>query len=183
MRETTHLADETLVRFADSELDGRQTARVNSHLEACSSCRQRLAELNEASSAVAALHRDTDSRPLPSPAGPRALLRARLRQSAVPGLLRWPPVLVRGLGYAAAVVVVVALVWNQANVAESAAKPRPDLTPGAVRHVAALDVCSADLGDNSEVQPAVQRLVFAEYGMPDAEAAHYEVDYLITPAL
>src|SRR5262249_21392050 len=60
---------------------------------------------------------------------------------------------------------------------------RRDLTPGAVRPVAVSDICAARLGDNAQVVPAVQRQVFAEYGMPNAEAGRFEVDYLITPAL
>jgi hypothetical protein len=182
MRRATHLTDETLVRYADGELGAREATRVRDHLEACWSCRVRLRDFDAASASAALLHRENAASPLPSADGPRALLRARLRQIAEAGPLRRFE-LVRGFGYSAAAIAAIAVFWTLTMPGESAAKPRPDLTPGAVRQVAASDVCAAELGDNSEVQPAVQRLVFEEYGMPNAETGRYEVDYLITPAL
>jgi hypothetical protein len=82
-----------------------------------------------------------------------------------------------------AIGVLFAVIWVGRTFGEPNAIPRSDLTPGAVRNVAVRDVCRTDLGGNAEVLPVVQRQVFAEYGMPNAEARAYEVDYLITPAL
>jgi hypothetical protein len=87
------------------------------------------------------------------------------------------------IGAAAALAGLAVALWTAARPGERGAVPRRDLTPGAVRQVAMSDVCSERLGDNAEVVPAVQRQVFEEYGMPNAQAKAYEVDYLITPAL
>jgi hypothetical protein len=60
--------------------------------------------------------------------------------------------------------------------------PSRKLTPGAVRKVAKDEVCSANV-QASMVPVALQRRVFEEYGIPNAPANAYEVDYLITPEL
>jgi len=73
--------------------------------------------------------------------------------------------------------------WQGADPTERIAIPRSDLTPGAVRNIAATDVCRAKPSGNAEVMPAIQQQVFAEYGMTNAERRAFEVDYLITPAL
>ena len=85
--------------------------------------------------------------------------------------------LVAGIG------VLLAVIWVGTNSSERNAIPRSDLTPGAVRSVAVKDVCRAELSGNADVLPVVQRELFAEYGMANAEMRAYEVDYLITPAL
>ena len=186
LHENAHLSDETLTLFADGEIGGREEARVRDHLAACWSCRLRLREFEDAITDFARMHREGERGPLPPAEGPRALLKARLREGAStvqrPGFSEW----LRGAGTmrgAAAALALAAVVWLTVGPGERNAVPRSDLTPGAVRPVAASDVCRARLGDNAEVMPALQQQVFAEYGMPNAEARAYEVDYLITPAL
>jgi hypothetical protein len=183
----THLTDETLLRFADGETGGRQEAEIREHLAACWSCRLRLRELDDAIAEVAKMHRQITQPPLPAAEGPRALLRARLRQLAATGP---SPVMkssvhryIRAVALLAAIGGLLILVWPGANSNERAAVPRYDLTPGAVRAVAATDVCRDKLNGNGAVMPAVERQVFAEYGMANAKRRAYEVDYLITPAL
>jgi hypothetical protein len=185
----THLSDEQLVRLTDGEVHGREEARLREHLAACWSCRLRMREFDDAITEVAKVHRDSAGTQLPSPEGPRALLKARLRELASTHQAGLRPPwfynarLRRGIAGFAAIGMLLVGAWLAARPGEHNAVPRPDLTPGAVRTIAASEVCSAGLGDNANVIPAVQRQVFAEYGMPDAETRAYEVDYLITPAL
>jgi hypothetical protein len=182
----THLSDETLLLFAGGEISGRQEAMLRAHLAACEPCRVRLRELDDALAGVARLHRET-APPLPPPDGPRALLRARLRELAAAG----PPPTTNGsfnryalgLALCAAIAALLIVTWQGSKPAERTAIPRSDLTPGAVRNIAARDVCRATPTGNGEVMPALQQQVFAEYGMTNAERRAFEVDYLITPAL
>jgi hypothetical protein len=61
--------------------------------------------------------------------------------------------------------------------------PDSRLTPGATLLVNRSDVCAGSNTKNKPVPAAVQRQVFAEYGIPGADPRAYEVDYLVTPAL
>lgn len=188
MREhDTHLSDETLLLFADGETRGRQQELIREHLAACWSCRLRMRELDEAIAETARLHRRAAHSTLPPPEGPRALLRARLRELAADNShsALWPTInrYTRAFALLAVTVALLVVLWPGPGSTERIAIPRSDLTPGAVRTVAASDVCAGDLSGNAEVMPAVQRQVFAEYGMPNAERHAFEVDYLITPAL
>lgn len=182
-----HLSDEKLMLFADGETHGREQTQIRDHLAACWSCRLRMRELDDAIAEVARMHRENAHRPLPPPDGPRALLGARLRELAAAGpnsgVRLSPDQLIPMVASLAAIAVLIAVIWVATNSNERNAIPRSDLTPGAVRSVAAKDVCAVELGGNAEVLPVVQRQVFAEYGMPNAEQRAYEVDYLITPAL
>ncbi len=188
MREPeTHLTDEELLLFADGESHGRDAANSRDHLAACWSCRLRLRELDDAIAEVARMHRQAMNPPLPPPEGPRALLRARLREMGASGAPSAERVtfnrFLRMGAVFGTVAGVIAIIWIGASTNELDAVPRSDLTPGAVRSRQAMDVCNAELSGNARVVPAVQQQVFAEYGMRDAEARAYEVDYLITPAL
>ena len=188
MRElNAHLSDEKLMLFADGETRGREETDIREHLAACWSCRLRMRELDDAIAEVARMHRQAAHPPFPPADGPRALLRARLRElaSAGPnsGMRLTFNQLTGAVALFAAIGVLLAVIWVGRNSSEPNAIPRSDLTPGAVRTVAVRDVCRADLGGNAEVLPVIQRQVFAEYGMPNAETRAYEVDYLITPAL
>lgn len=173
--ENAHISDEKLILFADGEARGTEESDIREHLAACWSCRLRMREFDDAITEFTRMHRENPYQPIPPADGPRALLKARLRE--MPNTNR------RGAVYAAATLALLAIVWLNENRSDRDAIPRSDLTPGAVRAVAAADVCRARLNDNAEVVPAVQRQVFTEYGMPQAEARAYEVDYLITPAL
>jgi hypothetical protein len=85
---------------------------------------------------------------------------------------------------AASLLVAAALVVHYRNVPDPLARPQRALTPGTVRTVAARDVClSEPSADLREAPKRLQRRVFEEYGMPNARAELYEVDYLITPEL
>ena len=188
MREfKTHLSDEKLMLFADGEIRGREETDIREHLAACWSCRLRMREFDDAIAEVARMHRRASHPPLPAADGPRALLKARLRElaSADPkaGMRLTLNQFAVTVALFAAIGVSLVVIRVGGNSGEPNAIPRSDLTPGAVRNVEVKDVCRADLGGNAEVLPVIQRQVFAEYGMPNAETRAYEVDYLITPAL
>ena len=182
-----HLSDEKLLLFADGEVTGRTERDIRTHLAACWSCRLRMRELDDAIAEVARMHRQTSEPPLPSPDGPRALLKARLREVAEASPHSHVRLDLYGLiGTASACAVagvVLAVIWLGANRSERTAVPRSALTPGAVNSLAASDLCRAPLAANVNVLPAIKRQVFAEYGISEAELRAYEVDYLITPAL
>ncbi|MGB8848765.1 MAG: hypothetical protein WCC76_03550 [Candidatus Acidiferrales bacterium] len=68
--------------------------------------------------------------------------------------------------------------------AERGAEPDPSLTPGATRRVAIDDVCSmAHEEVVAEVSAPLRQEVFREYGIVNAHADDYEIDYLIAPGL
>ena len=183
----THLSDEMLLLFADGETSGRQETAIREHLSACWSCRLRMRELDGAIADVARMHRQAVHPSLPPPEGPRALLRARLRELAAASPSSAVRLSVNRYSHAFAVFATIGallvVVWLGTTSNERDAIPRSDLTPGAVRAVAVTDVCRVQLTGNAEVMPSVQRQVFAEYGMPTPARRAYEVDYLITPAL
>ena len=60
--------------------------------------------------------------------------------------------------------------------------PRRDLTPGATRAIDRQRACA--LSDNvPNIPDALKRQVLKEYGIDEASADRYEIDFLITPAL
>jgi hypothetical protein len=63
------------------------------------------------------------------------------------------------------------------------AAPNPALTPGAAVVESPLNLCRESMPKNKDVPRSIRRRVFQEYGVANAPAKAYEVDYLITPAL
>jgi hypothetical protein len=62
--------------------------------------------------------------------------------------------------------------------------PNRSLTPGAVRQVAVSDVCAMAHEEVVTAVPAsLRQVVFQEYGIANAHADNYEIDYLIAPGL
>jgi hypothetical protein len=84
-----------------------------------------------------------------------------------------------------AAAVVPATNFAATNVApERGAEPDRSLTPGATRRVAIGDVCSmAHEQVVGEVSTPLRQEVFREYGIANAHADDYEIDYLIAPGL
>jgi hypothetical protein len=174
-----HLSDEELVLAADGELDPRRDAQVRAHLAACWQCRTRLRDLEGAIAGFVHLHSATLDPQVPPAAGPRAMLKAQLAAMAAQASARPTgsfPVLV-----AFAAVALLAVYVEMPKHAERAV-PSQKLTPGAVRNVAKDEVCSAN-AQAFVVPVALQRRVFEEYGIRNAQPNAYEVDYLITPEL
>jgi hypothetical protein len=178
-----HLSDQELVLAADGELKPRRDAQVRAHLAACWQCRTRLRGLESAISDFIQVRSATLDPQLPPAAGPRALLKARLaesaRQSASPRRL----VLAQVAGALGLAGVAIALVLFLVPRSATPSVPRRQLTPGAVRSVMKSDVCAVNTGDAFVVPVALQRRVFEEYGIRNARPDAYEVDYLITPEL
>jgi hypothetical protein len=196
-----HISDEDLLMAIDGELSDARAAEVVRHVTACSSCRSRRQQIEDAIGVYVRAHqRNLDSR-IPSAAGPRALLKARIADLPAPPS---PGLFGRGLPplwlqvAAVAVIAILATViaghWNtlregptlrQAAVRQVAAVSIPDssLTPGATILASRNQVCSGSNPNNRAVPASLQRKVFEEYGIPGARSVAYEVDYLITPAL
>ena len=176
-----HLADEELLLVADGEATEALVRHAQTHLAACWQCRERMRTLDDSIASFIRAQREAADPLIPPGDGPRALLRAKLADNA-PVLPRrnWRPVFV---GFAAACAAGVLLLVTQFRGGDTYAKPRRSLTPGAVAARNREQVCAANPENNRVVPVALQRQVFAEYGIPDAKPQAYEVDYLITPAL
>ncbi len=80
-----HLSDEELLLFADGEFSSRHVSQVEAHLAACWDCRSRLKQIEETIADFVQVHHSTLDPRLPSSAGPRALLNARLAEAAATG--------------------------------------------------------------------------------------------------
>jgi hypothetical protein len=192
-----HLSDEDILLVADGETTGKRTKQARQHLEACWYCRARLGELESTIAEFVAFHRSTLDAQLPPVAGSRALLKARLAEvAAEPPTVsqRWHDVLAhaRTAAVACALVLVIALAFRHmhdrnllsAKRVEAAFIPDPELTPGAVRHVALPEVCSMRHEETvREVPDSLRQEVFEEYGLANARPQDYEIDYLIAPGL
>jgi hypothetical protein len=183
-----HLCDRDLLMAIDGELAPRVAAHAAAHLEACWTCRSRRLELESAiASYVRLRHR---APPLPSAAGPRALLKAQLRQMAEARHSNGWAVAARALAWFAAAAAGLAVAWLGASLdrprpfqSAAVAVPDPRLTPGVTVRRSREEVCRESDPNNKSVPPDLRRKVFQEYGLRDAEPSLYEVDYLITPAL
>lgn len=190
-----HLSDQELLMAVDGELSAREVGRVESHLAICWACRARKQDLETAIAGFIRFQRSSFEDQIPPPDGPRALLRAQLNQlmdanCSRPKFLRF---LGQRLGWAALLAALLAagvtlFVWRESaqwRAAEPVAMtvPNPNLTPGAAVLLSQPDVCRGSSANNKMVPAALQKRVFAEYGIRAAEPGTYEVDYLITPAL
>jgi hypothetical protein len=192
-----HVSDQELLLLGDGELPLRRSAEIRSHLEACWICRTRVKEIEDTIvNFVHAYCADFDPK-LPSIAGPRALLKARLAE--VTTVLQKPTWFGRSLFmrpgmYAVAVsIVVIGLLGLSRHmsppqfpvvVVKAPATPNHELTPGATRPVTRSEICSAGYREmNRTVSTSVQQEVFKKYGISGARKEDFEVDYLITPEL
>jgi predicted anti-sigma-YlaC factor YlaD len=203
--EDAHLSDEEMFLVTDGELPSRCAALVHAHLAACWGCRARMAEMEETIAAFARAYRQTLDPRLPSISGPRALLRARLAELASkPEANSWRRLLnftlaTRDARIIGAAVLIAALAGSflvhrstphRASNSALAAQERgvlPDrsLTPGATRRVITIsDVCSMAREEVvSEVSTSLRQEVLKRYGIVNAQASDYEIDYLIAPGL
>jgi len=201
-KKDAHLSDEVLLLGADGELSRRRAAQARAHLASCWVCRTRMAEIENAiRDFVRASHQEFDPE-LPPTDRSRARLKARLSElnrSSRSNAWRYLQLLVNGrsLAYAVAVLMLIAFgarftqrrgeiteqVLNRSEVGADSL-PNPNLTPGFVRPVTLVQLCSA-VHDEVErpVSSTLQRQVFREYGMEGAAPADYEIDYLISPGL
>jgi hypothetical protein len=201
--EDLHLSDQDLLLAADGELPTRRAAQVHSHLAACRDCRARMAEVEATITDFAQAHRQNLDPQLPSSAGPRALLRAQMAElgsGPKSGSWRWAlqfTAAARAAAFACVALVIAAVLGkflfdhgilrgasSAVAVFEQGSEPDHSLTPGATRRVAVSDVCSMPHEEVvGEVSMSLRQEVFQEYGIVNAHADDYEIDYLIAPGL
>jgi hypothetical protein len=203
-KEDAHLSDEEILLAMDGELSTRRAAEMRAHLAACSSCRGRMAEIEGTITTFAQACRESLDPQLPAVSGPRALLRARLAElSSEHQANSWrrlfnPASVARGAAFISAAVFIAIVAGsifvhrptprepNSVIAAfEGGVRPDRSLTPGATRRVAAIsDVCSmAHEEVVREVSTSLRQEVFQRYGIVNAHASDYEIDYLIAPGL
>jgi len=198
-----HLSDQELLLAADGELPTHRATQVQAHLAACWDCRARMAEIERTIVDFARVYRQTLDAQLPSIDGPRAKLRAQLGElgSKCEGGSMWqrfqfaPGLRAAAfLGATVFVCVLAATLFVQhsmrhgagstAVVFEAGAEPDHSLTPGATRRATISDVCSmAHEEVVAEVPTSLRQKVLQEYGIVNASAGEYEIDYLIAPGL
>src|SRR5580698_10647894 len=194
-----HPSDQELLLSADGELSRRRAAEVRVHLAACWPCRARMAEIERTIvDFVRVRNQDLDSM-LPPVAGPRAILKAQLAESVkkAPRETWWQQestlnvqLSVSACAVALLVVLFAGIQYHKSlefhpslrNV--SGLLPDRNFTPGASRPVTMGAICSMQHDDVIHPVPnTLRQRVFDEYGLRDASAENYEVDYLITPGL
>jgi Putative zinc-finger len=198
-----HLMDHDLLRAADGELPGSRARRVRAHLAACSLCRARRAEIEATIADFVHVHRDTLDPQLPSAAGPRALLKSRLAIAAAQsGIASWANILQFFFPRGAVAYVSLALLTcatvsallihhfapPRASISfmpgQIAALPNRTLTPGATRPISISEACSTAHEEVvRDVPTSLRQQVLHEYGIANAHAQDYEIDYLVAPGL
>ena len=203
LKEDRHLSDQELLLAADGELPARVAGQVHAHLAACWDCRARMAEIEGTIVDFARVHRQTLDPQLPYIAGPRARLRAQLGELASkPQASSWRRLFqfaspMRAAAFLWATVFICALAGGllfqhstprgtnlTAALFEAGAEPDRSLTPGATRRATVRDVCSmAHEEVVAEVSRSLRQKVLQEYGIVNANAGDYEIDYLIAPGL
>jgi hypothetical protein len=202
LTENMHISDQELLQTADGELPNRRADLVHAHLAACWTCRARMAEIEGTIADFVRAHRQSFDSELPSAEGPRALLRAQLselaskpRVDSEPWLSRFT-LATRTMAICVAVLTAALVgglmlqhsIQRGVNASvdpfERGALPKHSLTPGATRNVTISDVCSmAHEEVVREVSTSMRQRVLQEYGILNARAGEYEIDYLIAPGL
>jgi hypothetical protein len=202
LSEDLHASDQEMLMAADGELPTRRAAQVHAHLAACWDCRARMAEIEGTIADFARAHRQNLDPQLPPIAGPRALLKAHLAEMASkPEATSWWSFrfnsLARRVAFTCGVFAIAALMgmllfqkfirrgaYSAGTPFERGIVPDRSLTPGLTRRVSMSDVCSMAhekvIGD---VSTSLRQEVFEEYGIANAHASDYEIDYLIAPGL
>jgi hypothetical protein len=190
----SHLSEQELLLAADGELSPARAGEVASHLAECWTCRVRKGEIEESIGDFVRAYRGNLDPLLPSPAGPRALLKAQIAEMASTPegwRTRWfqGPNL-RYAGAALFLAVLALLIYlrpafdpRQSLRVVPVSFPEPSLTPGVAAAMNREQICRSTPPKNRIVPVSLQRRVFEEYGISGAEPRAYEVDYLITPAL
>jgi hypothetical protein len=203
LSEDFHPRDEELLMTADGELSGRRATQVRAHLACCWDCRARMAEIEDTIADFARGYRHHCDPELPPIDGARAQLKTRLAELATkphadswPRFFRFAPTM-RVAAYICVAIFITAAIskifvqppgmntLHSGVVAfEAEMVPNRSLTPGATRQVAVRDVCVMAHEEVVKAVPvALRQQVFQEYGIANANADNYEVDYLITPGL
>jgi|SRR5579884_1006609 len=178
----SHLSDRDLIMALDGELPARESRRVQEHVRACWKCRSRQSELEQAIAHF--VQSQEQELRLPCSAGPRAMLRARMQQVPEQRKPLWWSTWVAAIACGLMIgFIVTRLFIAERHPSVVLAAPNPALTPGAASLALPGVVCGGSSQGNREVDATLRRRVFAEYGITNASAKAYEIDYLITPAL
>jgi len=172
MRLSTHLSDEQLMLVSGRELSWRDAAIARLHLAFCPVCRARSSELKSSMGRYARVYREIF---------PQYTAAKEPRHAPV----YWAFSTAAWIALSALAV----FLWHVSSASHQTtalvregAIPRSDLTPGATRSIDRQRACA--LSDNvPDIPDALKRQVFREYGINEAAADHYEIDFLITPAL
>jgi hypothetical protein len=180
----THLSELDLVMMADGELPARRRAEADAHLASCWSCRERMASLEATITDFVRARNLELNEQLPSAAGPRALLRARL-EAAAQERVSFSFGRLAGAGAVFAAVCLAALVIFGTTVNAEGPKPKFGITPGETRPISLEEVCRNPDAQvvSDDIPEATRQKVFAAYGIKSARPNQFEVDYLITPDL
>jgi hypothetical protein len=190
----SHPSDEELLLELDGEASLHESSRIQKHLAACWECRSRRHDLESGITEFTRFHLREFGSNLPSPDGPRALLKARLAGSAADqpkGTLQPLASLLRhrlslaaaSVTFAIAAYLFLGIAIRKPAAAAVVSLPDIRLTPGATVLVDRRTICQFANVKNKAVSKALQKKVFEEYGIRGAEPSFYEVDYLVTPAL
>jgi hypothetical protein len=199
----SHLSDRDLVLAIDGEISRERGLAVREHLALCPSCRERMSGIEGTIAGFAEAHRPALDSRVPPSAGPRALLKARLADAGTRSRFtmaeRWSGYLgqyaprrstwlalagILLLAFTIGIRVAPDMLDLGSAPLEWTAAPSPRLTPGETIALTKEDICRADSPSRERVVPAaLQREVFAEYGIANPSPGAYEVDYLITPEL
>jgi hypothetical protein len=208
MTEPLHVPDDQLLLYAAGELAEGSAGQVSTHMECCAPCRARLNELQGALSEVHEAHQRMVNQGLPSPAGPRALLKAQLAEvsarshstAAQSKNARWTLglALLNWRGGVAVACVALAVVFLSNFLSNRASRrmdplttptaavlsdmPDARFTPGAVVTATQGQVCS-DSESSPDIPLTIKTQVLHLYGIASGQSGAYEVDYLITPEL
>ncbi len=201
-KNTTHLSDEEILRLVDSEMSQHKAQEAERHLANCPNCRSRRLRTERSLAELTAFGPLLDAQ-LPDPAGPRALLKAQLKNASASTPMDWKERLMTALQmrprsyvYAALGIVVLTVFvlarqsgmsrqGTGANYYQATLEPDHRLTPGAARPVSLIDICPLNDDDlDPDVSPSKRKAVFDAYGIAAKSAAKdYQVDYLINPQL
>jgi hypothetical protein len=197
-RKATHLSQEELVRFVDGEPPAIVAYRARRHLAACLSCRSREQHLEVLIDELLHLHRLNLNNRIFDGAGLRARLKSELAVAARLTHRPWRSHFAMTPAVQTGAYICLALLFGTltmpsgkpAGLAGASAPmqmgslPNSKLTPGAARPIKLAEICPASNDDlDPEVSPSVQTAVFREYGITNASASDYQVDYLINPQL
>ena len=203
MPDNSHVTDRELLLTADGELPVSRADEVRAHLHSCWDCRARMSEIETTIADFARAYRQSVDSQLPPIDGSRALLKARLSQlvakprSGNPRRFFHFGATFQRLAYVCALLFVVVVLgkfaaehsalWKDKFEATHIARgvvPDRRLTPGVTRAVAIRDVCSVAHEEVvRDVPVPVRQQILQEYGLQNARANDYEIDYLIAPGL
>lgn len=173
---------------ADGELPKRRLMEVETHLQSCWTCRERMRSFEETVAGfVRARNQELQSQ-IPPCAGPRALLRARLARASAENSGRWPR---QGMAWrlmtavSCAFVLTATAVVFELTVKAEGPRPNARVTPGETRPITVAEVCSRPEAEVvvKNISPETRRKVLETYGIKREGSGEFEVDYLITPDL